>query len=86
MQGNIFKHRSRESLYGLQIRLKCSLLIYLGLRKRVILMGIFVSEEYRLGDALESLGVFDSLMDEDSNYFINIKRLKARQAWNHWYE
>lgn len=39
-------------------------------------MSIFVSEEFNLGNALEELGVFDSLMDEDSNYFINIKRLK----------
>jgi len=39
-------------------------------------MAVFVSDEFELGMRLEELGVFDSLMDEDSNFFINIKRLK----------
>lgn len=39
-------------------------------------MPIFISDEFALGSKLEDLGVFDSLMDEDSNFFINIKRLK----------
>jgi len=39
-------------------------------------MAIFVSDEFELGMKLEALGVFDSLMDEDSNFFINIKRLR----------
>lgn len=30
-----------------------------------------------LGNSLEKLGVFDALMNEDSNFFINIKRLKS---------
>lgn len=39
-------------------------------------MAVFVSDEFKLGLKLEKLGVFDSLMDEDSNFFINIKRLR----------
>lgn len=39
-------------------------------------MAIFVSDELGLGMQLEELGVFDSLMDEDSNFFINIIRLR----------
>lgn len=39
-------------------------------------MAIFVSDEFELGLRLEELEVFDSLMDEDSNFFINIKRLR----------
>jgi len=39
-------------------------------------MAVFVSDEFELGVDLEKLGVFDSLMDEDSNFFINIKRLR----------
>ena len=39
-------------------------------------MAVFISDEFNLGLALDELNVFDSLMDEDSNYFINIKRLK----------
>lgn len=39
-------------------------------------MAVFVSDEFELGLDLEQLGVFDSLMDEDSNFFINIKRLR----------
>ena len=40
-------------------------------------MSVFVSEEFKLGTRLDELGVFDSLLDEDSNFFINIKRLKV---------
>jgi len=39
-------------------------------------MTVFVSDEFELSFKLEELGVFDSLMDEDSNFFINIKRLR----------
>jgi len=39
-------------------------------------MAIFISDEFNLGNKLEKLGVFDSLMDEDSNFFINIIRLR----------
>jgi len=39
-------------------------------------VAVFVSDEFELGLQLEELGVFDSLMDEDSNFFINIKRLR----------
>lgn len=39
-------------------------------------MAIFISDEFELGFRLEELEVFDSLMDEDSNLFINIKRLR----------
>ena len=45
-------------------------------RSEVKWMAIFVSDELRLGMQLEELGVFDSLMDEDSNFFINIIRLR----------
>lgn len=43
-------------------------------------MAVFVSDELELGLELEELGVFDSLMDEDSNFFINIKRLKDTEV------
>lgn len=43
-------------------------------------MSVFVSEELRLGSKLENLGVFDTLLDMDSNYFINIKRLKVTEV------
>ncbi len=43
-------------------------------------MAVFVSDEFELGLKLEKLGVFDSLMDEDSNFFINIKRLRDTQV------
>lgn len=39
-------------------------------------MAIFVSDEFQLEGKLEELSVFDALMDKDSNFFINIKRLK----------
>ena len=42
----------------------------------MITVAVFVSDEFELGLQLEELGVFDSLMDEDSNFFINIKRLR----------
>jgi len=37
---------------------------------------IFFSEEFETGDRMEELGVFDPIITEDSNYFINIKRLR----------
>ncbi|MHB1127895.1 MAG: hypothetical protein ACYC2T_13250 [Bacillota bacterium] len=40
------------------------------------IMPVFVSEEFNLGSRVEELGVFDALLDEDSNFFINIIRLK----------
>jgi hypothetical protein len=43
-------------------------------------MAVFASEELNLGTSLEELGVFDSLLNEDSNYFINIKRLKSTKV------
>ncbi|WP_238653839.1 hypothetical protein [Paenibacillus piscarius] len=43
-------------------------------------MAVFASEEFNLGTSLEELGVFDSLLNEDSNYFINIKRLKSTKV------
>ncbi|USD79105.1 hypothetical protein M5E03_18655 [Bacillus safensis] len=36
----------------------------------------FLSSVLGLGNKIDDLGVFDPLMDIDSNYFINIKRLK----------
>jgi len=39
-------------------------------------MPIFLSEELNLGNRMDRLGVFDPLMDRDSNYFINIIRLR----------
>lgn len=36
----------------------------------------FLSKELKIGNKLEKMGVFDPLLDMDSNYFINIKRLK----------
>lgn len=39
-------------------------------------MSIFVSKYLNVGNKLEDNGTFDSLIDEDSNYFINIKLLK----------
>lgn len=43
-------------------------------------MAVFVSDEFELGMQLEESKVFDSLMDEDSNFFINIKRLKDTEV------
>ncbi|WP_292196416.1 hypothetical protein [Butyrivibrio sp.] len=37
---------------------------------------IFISEFFDLGDSLERLGVFDSIVNKDSHFFINILRLK----------
>lgn len=41
-----------------------------------VIMAIFASQYLMLENRLEEMGTFDSLMDEDSNYFINIKLLK----------
>ncbi|MBV1820428.1 hypothetical protein L0P54_10490 [Anaerosalibacter bizertensis] len=40
----------------------------------------FLSTELKLGKALDELGIFDPLLDIDSNYFINIKRLKETKV------
>ena len=37
---------------------------------------IFISEFLELGEALEERGVFDSIINRDSHFFINILRLK----------
>lgn len=50
------------------------------MKDEVITIAVFVSDELELGLELEELGVFDSLMDEDSNFFINIKRLKDTEV------
>ena len=38
---------------------------------------IFLSDFFKLDDELESLGVFDSIINKDSPFFINILRLKC---------
>lgn len=43
-------------------------------------MSMFVSDYLGLDDELEKLGVFDSILDEDSNFFINLVRLKSTQV------
>lgn len=43
-------------------------------------MPVFVSEYIGLNDELEKRGVFDSIVDEDSNFFINLMRLKKTQV------
>lgn len=37
---------------------------------------IFFSEEFGLQDRMDNLGIFDPIINADSNYFINIKRLR----------
>ena len=49
-------------------------------RSEVKWMAKFVSDELMLGKQFDNLGVFDSLMDEDSNFFINIKRLRYTEV------
>lgn len=39
-------------------------------------MSLFVSDYLGLDDELDRLGTFDSIIDEDSNFFINLVRLK----------
>ena len=39
-------------------------------------MGVFISDFLRLNDELSVNGVFDALIDKDSNFYINILRLK----------
>ena len=39
-------------------------------------MSVFLSEEFNVESYIDELGVFDVLLDEDSNYFINLIRLK----------
>ncbi|OAA85087.1 hypothetical protein [Clostridium ljungdahlii] len=43
-------------------------------------MSVFFSEEFNVESKIEKMGVFDCLLDEDSNYFINLKRLKETQV------
>lgn len=43
-------------------------------------MSTFVSDYLRLDDELEELGVFDSIIDQDSNFFINLVRLKSTKV------
>lgn len=43
-------------------------------------MSIFVSEYLGLDDELDRDGVFDSIVDEDSNFFINLVRLKETKV------
>lgn len=39
-------------------------------------MAMFVSKYLNMETELDECGVFDSILDEDSNYFINVKLLK----------
>ena len=39
-------------------------------------MAMFVSKYLNLENELDEKGIFDSILDEDSNYFINVKLLK----------
>lgn len=41
---------------------------------------MFVSEYLKLDNELEELGVFDSILNEDSHFFINIVRLKSTKT------
>lgn len=43
-------------------------------------MSIFASEYLGLDDELDIYGVFDSIVDEDSNFFINLMRLKETKV------
>jgi hypothetical protein len=43
-------------------------------------VAVFISQFLELDDGLEKLGIFDALIDEDSNYFINIIRLKSAKT------
>lgn len=43
-------------------------------------MSVFVSDYLELDNELEELGVFDSILDEDSNFFINVIRLKSAEV------
>lgn len=41
-------------------------------------MAILLSEEFKIpGVKLDQLGIFDALLDEDSHFFINVKRLQS---------
>ena len=42
----------------------------------------FISEFFELDDELDELGVFDSIMNKDSHFFINILRLKKSKHPN----
>lgn len=43
-------------------------------------MSIFVSDFFELNDTLDTTDTFDSILDEDSNFFINIIRLRSTQV------
>ena len=43
-------------------------------------MPIFVSDFFNLNSALNTTGTFDSILDEDSNFFINIIRLRSTEV------
>ena len=43
-------------------------------------MATFVSDFFGIDDELATLGVFDSILDEDSNFFINLVRLKTTRV------
>lgn len=43
-------------------------------------MATFISEYLCLNNEFEELGVFDAILDEDSNFFINLIRLKNTQV------
>ena len=37
---------------------------------------VFISDFFELNDRLDELGVFDSIINKDSHFFINLLRLK----------
>ncbi len=41
---------------------------------------VFISEFFGLDDAFEQKGVFDSIMNHDSHFFINLLRLKKAKT------
>ncbi len=43
-------------------------------------MNVFVSDYFGLDFELDELGVFDAILDKDSNYFINLTKLKNTQT------
>lgn len=43
-------------------------------------MAVFASEYLGLNNEFEERGIFDSIVDEDSNFFINLVRLKTTQV------
>lgn len=43
---------------------------------------IALSDYLGLGDKLDEEGIFDTILDIDANYFINIKRIKDTKEKN----